>query len=231
MSPVTVVKTDPYKLLAPLYERYHDQATQRLLMQWVLKTLPLGRVADCGGGTGIVGRFLAHHGYDVTLLDRSAAMLEEARQRADEEEVSLTLRVHDIQEPFGDTFDHAIALMDVMNHLDTEKDVARFFDTVADHLKPQGYFIFDTLKCSYLQSLDGYIETFPEHPPLTWRARLVDSCRIEHTFTRGSQNASLIEQAYEPSIIEGWFTPKFTLNKQIEHDDRWIYILQKKNTP
>lgn len=228
---MNAVTTDPYKLLAPLYERYHDRATQRVLMQWVVTTLPRGRVVDCGAGTGIVGRYLAHKGYTVTLMDTSAAMLDEARQRAIEEGVSIRIEVHDVRESFQETFDHAIAMMDVINHFPEPADVSRFFHNIYTHLEADGYFIFDTLKSSYITSLEGYSETFPEKPPLTWKARLIDECRVEHTFTQGSIQHTLIEQSFEPNTLETWFKPWFEQKQKIEHDDRWIYILQKKNTP
>jgi S-adenosylmethionine-dependent methyltransferase len=68
---------------------------------------PPGPVLDVGGGAGHQSFPLAHAGYDVTLLDSSAAMLDKARQRADRLPAEVRRRVR-LLEGDGENADEAV---------------------------------------------------------------------------------------------------------------------------
>ena len=75
-----------------------------LLLGQVLEALPAApaTVVDAGGGTGQLAVALARHGYRVTVVDTSAAMLATCAQRAADEGAEVAGRVTGVQ---GDALD------------------------------------------------------------------------------------------------------------------------------
>jgi S-adenosylmethionine-dependent methyltransferase len=75
-----------------------------LLLGQVLEALPAAPavVVDAGGGTGQLAVALARHGYRVTVVDTSAAMLATCAQRAADEGAEVSGRVTGVQ---GDALD------------------------------------------------------------------------------------------------------------------------------
>ena len=75
-----------------------------LLLGQVLDALPAApaTVVDAGGGTGLLAVALARHGYRVTVVDTSAAMLATCAQRAADAGAEVAERVTGIQ---GDAAD------------------------------------------------------------------------------------------------------------------------------
>lgn len=69
-----------------------------------IDTLPEGRALDVATGTGRNARYLAEQGYDVEAIDVSDEALTRAKQRADEQGVSVEWRRADITDA-GFTFE------------------------------------------------------------------------------------------------------------------------------
>jgi SAM-dependent methyltransferase len=92
--------TDPWEPLADAfvdgaYATVKGRVRTFVLHQQLLRHLPAppATVLDVGGGAGHQSFPLARLGYDVTLLDPSAAMLEKARARLDAEPPEVQARV------------------------------------------------------------------------------------------------------------------------------------------
>ena len=103
---------------------------------------PVETVLDLGCGTGGHALPLARRGYRVTGVDRSAGMLEKAREKAGAggpEFLEGDLRSLDI----GRTFDAAVMMFAVLGYQVENQDVLAALRTVARHLKPGGLFAFD----------------------------------------------------------------------------------------
>ena len=98
------------------------------------------RVLDLGCGTGGHAVPLAERGYDVVGVDRSAAMLERARQRGSAARFELGeiagLRL-------GETFDAVLMMFAVLGYHTANVDVRGALETVRAHLNPGGLFLFD----------------------------------------------------------------------------------------
>lgn len=98
---------------------------------------------DLGCGTGRHASLLAERGYDVTGVDRSPAMLTEARARkvsgGRTEFVEGDLRSVRLNRGF----DVVISLFHVMSYQTTNADLAAGLATLRAHLAPGGLFIFD----------------------------------------------------------------------------------------
>jgi SAM-dependent methyltransferase len=98
---------------------------------------------DLGCGTGRHANLLAERGYDVVGVDRSPAMLAEARARATKggrsEFVEGDLRTVRLERQF----DVVVSLFHVMSYQTTNADLLAGLATLRAHLAPGGLFIFD----------------------------------------------------------------------------------------
>ncbi|MFB6088191.1 MAG: class I SAM-dependent methyltransferase [Candidatus Aenigmatarchaeota archaeon] len=83
-------------------------------------------ILDAGGGDGRIAISLAKKGYDVTLIDTDEERLEEARERAEDENVDIEVKEEDIKDlDFPqESFDTVIAMRDVLNYCGKEYEKA-----------------------------------------------------------------------------------------------------------
>lgn len=101
------------------------------------------RVLDVGCGTGGHSIILAHRGYVVTGIDKSAAMLALARRKA-EGIPNVSFRRADVSRMSLSTkFDCAISMFAVVSYLHQERALLAAFDAVRRHLAHGSLFIFE----------------------------------------------------------------------------------------
>ncbi|MCC6695175.1 MAG: class I SAM-dependent methyltransferase [Candidatus Hydrogenedentes bacterium] len=105
-------------------------------------------ILELGSGTGRHALLLAEKGYTVHGVDRSPAMLEQARERARQAPASiaerLTYHEGDIREVrVKESFDAVISLFHVFSYQTSDEALIAAFDTAAAHLKPGGLLLFD----------------------------------------------------------------------------------------
>ena len=145
--------------MAEAYDRFapHFDAWQRafggpydaLVLPRVLAALarhqqPIRRVADLGIGTGDLAIALARAGYEVTGVDRSRPMLDEARRKiaAAALDRGPTLVFQDIRVLRLDRrVDAAVCVYTVANQLTADGDLDRMLSAVRDALVPGGLFL------------------------------------------------------------------------------------------
>ncbi|MCC6488904.1 MAG: class I SAM-dependent methyltransferase [Candidatus Hydrogenedentes bacterium] len=106
------------------------------------------RILELGSGTGRHALLLAEKGYAVHGVDRSPAMLEQARDRARQAPASIAERltyhegdIRDIR--VKEAFDAVISLFHVFSYQTTDEALTAAFNTAAAHLKPGGVLLFD----------------------------------------------------------------------------------------
>ncbi len=103
------------------------------------------RILDLGCGTGASTLWLAEHSYTITGVDTSAAMIQIARSSLDDTRgLIVDFQNHDIRnldDDFGGV-DMTIAL-NVMNEMDSVRDIQAVFEGVYRALKDEKLFIFD----------------------------------------------------------------------------------------
>jgi SAM-dependent methyltransferase len=105
---------------------------------------PVRRVLDLGCGTGNHSLRLAKLGYEVTGVDRSADMLGLARQKADEQHLSVRFQHSAIGNlALGETFDAALLMFAVLSYQHTNDDVLAALHTARSHLTAGGLLVFD----------------------------------------------------------------------------------------
>ncbi|QIK36954.1 class I SAM-dependent methyltransferase [Caldichromatium japonicum] len=133
---------DAYAAYYDLLYRDKDYAAEVDYVHALIKHyVPAGRdLLELGCGTGRHAEALARLGYRVTGVDRSDAMVAQARLRAP----GLTFVQGDLCDfRTGRTFDVVLALFHVMSYQTTNADLIAAFKTAAAHLAPGGVFIFD----------------------------------------------------------------------------------------
>jgi SAM-dependent methyltransferase len=146
---------EPYEALAATYDRLDEWLISEwgertraemgafLVEQWAKCPVAVRSVLEICCGTGLTLQELANRGYEISGLDRSAAMLARARARFGPS-VPLTLaELPDL--PVDRTFDAVICFAAALNYMATDTDLAATFQAVAGVLRSGGSFVFDVM--------------------------------------------------------------------------------------
>ncbi|MCM3716899.1 class I SAM-dependent DNA methyltransferase [Fictibacillus phosphorivorans] len=207
------------------------------------------RLLDIGCGTGSMPILLAKEGYEVTGVDLSSDMLMVAKEKAENENIPLSLFQQDMRELEGlGTFDCVTILCDSLNYILTEEDVKQTFLSAWNHLEPEGLFIFDVHsihkinevfiestfgsndeEISYIwHCYQGEFENSVEHD-LSFFIRnhhhyeRYDELHIQRTFSTDDYSRWLNECRFEVLSI----TADFEDQKPSEQSERILFIAQK----
>ncbi len=138
-----------YAVLAPIYsaigmDAFADAITPRLI-DFAQRNDWMGRrIVDVGCGSGASLEWLTRRNYICAGYDTSAAMLELARTRLNSAGLYHDLHERDIREnrAEGNPFDLALAL-DVVNELNSLRDLEAMFTSVGSLLHANRLLIFD----------------------------------------------------------------------------------------
>jgi len=105
-------------------------------------------ILDLGCGTGRHAVSLAERGFDVFGVDLSNKMIAKAGERKTQLSSHISQKVNfevaDIRKlNIGKNFDVIVSLFHVLSYQTTDEDLQAVFEVVAEHLEPEGIFIFD----------------------------------------------------------------------------------------
>jgi 2-polyprenyl-3-methyl-5-hydroxy-6-metoxy-1,4-benzoquinol methylase len=101
-------------------------------------------ILDLGCGTGGHAIILAKRGYTITGVDRSAEMLDVARNKVKKAGLKADFYNGSIQDlNLNKTFDAVISMFAVMSYQTNNNDLALACRMAKQHLNPGGNFIFD----------------------------------------------------------------------------------------
>jgi SAM-dependent methyltransferase len=136
---------DAYAASYDLLYRDKDYAAECDLLEELFgryAALAVESVLDLGCGTGRHAVALARRGYEVVGVDRSAAMLVEARDRA--ATTDSAFHVGDVRDAdLGRRFDAVVMLFAVLGYQTTNTDALAALRTVRRHLVDGGLVLFD----------------------------------------------------------------------------------------
>ena len=103
-------------------------------------TLEADKIIELGCGTGIHAQFLSQKGYNVTGVDISKTMIEQARVR----NPGVPFICNDIRNfSIAEKADVILALFHVMSYQTTNHALKATINNVYSHLKKDGVFLFD----------------------------------------------------------------------------------------
>jgi len=138
------------------YAQYYDLLNQgkdykretEYIISLLKKYSPNSKILlDLGCGTGIHDIHFAENGYDIIGIDQSETMINIANERLRSQSKlsnSIKFLVGDIRDiKIDKRFDSTISLFHVMSYQNTDNDLDKSFQTVSNHLKQGGLFIFD----------------------------------------------------------------------------------------
>lgn len=139
------------------------------------------RLLDLATGTGAIAIRLAQRGYQVTGVDRSRAMLAEARRKSREAGLDITWRCTDVARlSMSESFDLAVSLYDSLNYVIDPEALAAAFVRIAGTLAPGGLLIFDLNAIYALEKeLFTQADTDPDRPiRYRWRSQYDRETRL-----------------------------------------------------
>jgi SAM-dependent methyltransferase len=210
------------------------------------------RVLDCACGTGNVSFELARHGYEVTGVDISAAMIEAAQQKLLELDAPLPVNFicADLAEfDLAEKFDAATCLYDSFNYILDPAKLERAFAQIGKHIHSGGVFVFDM---NAPWAFEANLFTQRSRDPrkalhYDWRAQYNPStriCDVTMQFERRSEDGRIEtfsevhrERAYAQSEVTamlvqtGWQVLKvydaYTLNPPHDRSERWYFVARR----
>jgi len=106
---------------------------------------PGKRVLEIACGTGTHAFHLEKSGRDLVATDYSEGMLQRARQKAAESSSRVEFQLQDMTQldVSGAPFDAVICLFDAIGYVQTNEALAKVFQGVHKHLRPDGLFVFE----------------------------------------------------------------------------------------
>lgn len=130
------------------YEAESDAFMKRLVQ---LLNPPSGAsMLDIACGKGRPAQVLASFGYNVTGIDLSEESVREAQVKAVD---TLQFYRHDIRLPFWiNYFDYAFNFFSSFGYFRTERENENALRTIAQSLRPNGYFVMDYLNVHYAEN-------------------------------------------------------------------------------
>ena len=140
-----------YGNLAPFYDKFNKDidysAWADFIERLIAENYTEGKpelVLDLACGTGSMTLELASRGYDMTGVDYSPEMLDEARSRAEKRGLDVLWLCQDMREfELYGTVDVTVCCLDSINHLTSGRDLGKCLSLVHNYLIPNGLFIFD----------------------------------------------------------------------------------------
>lgn len=146
--------TNAFEAIAPYYDLLMRDIPYRRWLGYILRLYrhyrgrslcPGARVLDLACGTGTVSLLLAARGLEVTGIDASAAMIQQAQAKRRGTSGRLEFHTQDAStfDIEGPAYDLVISLFDSLNYLTTPVDLQRTLERVSHTLKAEGLFIFD----------------------------------------------------------------------------------------
>ncbi len=138
-----------YERYAEIYDRSGQIGFSLRMIPYLLQILERRgfqgqAMLDLACGTGTVALAFASRGWRVYGVDVSAAMLAQARRKADEVGQTLLLSQQDMRSfSLPEPVDLVTCLFDSLNYLLTVEDLQQTFARVGAHLRPGGLFICD----------------------------------------------------------------------------------------
>ncbi len=178
--------SESFEAIAPYYDLLMQSIPYLWWMHYVETLLEhfnrtAHKVLDLCCGTGNLSELLALSGYEVVGVDKSPAMIEQARRKADANHSGVRYYVQDAaQLKLNETFDLIVSLFDSLNYITEPTEFAETMRRAHIHLNPEGVFIFDlNTEYAFVQKLFDQSLLEPNAPlRYRWRSQYDKQTRL-----------------------------------------------------
>jgi len=135
--------------------KHRDEKEARLLVKSILSIIDIkkeAKVLDLACGAGRYSIEFAKKGFAITAVDLSKNLLDTARKNAEALNVNIDLIRADLRQFKIETkFDLVLNLFTSFGYFDTDEENFKIFKTAYNHLKEDGFFVFDYFNKIYLE--------------------------------------------------------------------------------
>lgn len=129
-------------------DRDHDEAQSFMDTLTHYLNLPeKGKIMDLACGKGRHSMYLNTLGYDVTGVDLSENSIAFAKQFENE---TLHFAVHDMCQPFNQTFDAVFNLFTSFGYFEKEEDNLNTIKAIKENLNEYGFGVIDFMNCDFI---------------------------------------------------------------------------------
>lgn len=231
-----------YDTLASFYDALvkDDQASDAWV-KWITKYKKTGSFLELACGSGEITLKLANLGFDLTALDLSSSMIQEASAKDVEKKIHFVCQDMKDLSNFG-SFDAIACLCDSFNYILSKQEVKDFFEMVYYHLNPEGYFFFDTHSMDRLEEFEEEFNETGEIDGVDYQwSILSEEDYIYQDFAFYLPNGRTIQEhhmqrVYDPiwlkEVLEQWFrveaiTTDFDL-EGVQPGEKIFYVCRRK---
>jgi SAM-dependent methyltransferase len=137
-----------------VYEHRDDREAEQVidLIELTIGLDRKRRVLDVGCGSGRHSILFASRGYsDVTGIDLSRALLDEARNSSEKLGLTIQFLERDMRDLPKEKFDLAVNLFTSFGYFDKDEENASVIQSVAEVLNRGGYFVIDFLNSQFVR--------------------------------------------------------------------------------
>ena len=151
-----MIHNQPYAKLAKIYDRVMNHVKYDKWADYILSIfhnfgIHGKSILEIACGTGNLSVFLLKHGYDITGMDLSPAMLKIAADKFKENGIPQKLVAANMTSiPLKKKFDAVLCLYDSLNYIRDPADFKKAIEETSTVTKGGGLFIFDV--CTLLNS-------------------------------------------------------------------------------
>lgn len=133
-----------YEKFSNYYDSIHSTKDYKMECDFITKhSKNFGSLLDVGCGTLSHSLILSSKFDKVLGVDSSIEMLKVGNKKLTSNEISNVETSNKELREIDGSFDTIISMFNVVNHIDTLKDLLIFFDSISKKLNPKGTFIFD----------------------------------------------------------------------------------------